>query len=49
MIRTPIGGSDFSTRPYTYNEYPVGDKKLTNYTLAEEDYKFKVKIYNIHY
>ncbi|XP_046963951.1 lysosomal acid glucosylceramidase-like [Vanessa cardui] len=42
MIRVPNGSTDFSTRPYAYNEYPVNDTKLTNFTLAPEDILYKV-------
>lgn len=42
MLRVPIGGSDFSRRPYAYNELPVNDAKLTNYTLSYEDNVYKV-------
>ncbi|KAL0867557.1 hypothetical protein ABMA27_008327 [Loxostege sticticalis] len=42
MIRVPIGGSDFSTHAYAYNEFPEHDVKLSNYTLAPEDHKYKL-------
>ncbi|CAH2051818.1 unnamed protein product, partial [Iphiclides podalirius] len=42
MLRVPIGGSDFSTHPYAYNELPENDYKLSNYTLTTEDYKYKI-------
>ncbi|XP_050667008.1 lysosomal acid glucosylceramidase-like isoform X2 [Leptidea sinapis] len=42
MARVPIGGSDFSTHPYAYNELPVNDVHLTNFTLAPEDFQFKL-------
>ncbi|KAI5635679.1 glycosyl hydrolase family 30 TIM-barrel domain-containing protein [Phthorimaea operculella] len=42
MARVPIGGTDFSTHFYTYNELPVNDTKLTNFTLAYEDYHYKI-------
>lgn len=42
MIRVPIGGTDFSTHTYAYNEYPPYDSHLTNFTLAFEDYQYKV-------
>ncbi|XP_030029248.1 lysosomal acid glucosylceramidase isoform X3 [Manduca sexta] len=42
LIRVPIGGSDFSTHPYTYNELPWNDGALTNYSLTEEDLFFKL-------
>ncbi|CAB3246467.1 unnamed protein product [Arctia plantaginis] len=41
-IRVPIGGTDFSTHPYAYNEYPLNDTRLTNYTLAYEDLQYKI-------
>ncbi|CAG4933580.1 unnamed protein product [Colias eurytheme] len=42
MVRVPIGGSDFSTHPYAYNELPEDDINLTNYTLAPEDFQLKI-------
>ncbi|XP_050667067.1 lysosomal acid glucosylceramidase-like [Leptidea sinapis] len=42
MARVPIGGSDFSTHPYAYNESPVNDTHLTNFTLAPEDFQYKL-------
>ncbi|XP_053617694.1 putative glucosylceramidase 3 [Plodia interpunctella] len=42
MIRTPIGGSDFSTREYSYNEIPENDTLLRNFTLAIEDFDSKI-------
>ncbi|XP_037292893.1 lysosomal acid glucosylceramidase [Manduca sexta] len=42
MLRVPIGGSDFSPKFYAYNEYPKGDKKLSNFTLRPEDYTYKL-------
>lgn len=41
LCRIPIGGTDFSTRGYSYNDGDV-DTNLTNFKLAEEDYKYKV-------
>ncbi|XP_012219375.2 lysosomal acid glucosylceramidase-like [Linepithema humile] len=35
-VRIPIAGTDFSTRPYTYDDTP-GDTTLTNFSLVEED------------
>lgn len=32
MLRIPIGASDFSEFPWTYNEYPKNDFNLTNMT-----------------
>ncbi|XP_063628908.1 putative glucosylceramidase 3 [Cydia splendana] len=42
MLRVPIGGCDFSTHEYAYNELPWDDAELTNYTLAPEDFKYKI-------
>lgn len=42
MIRTPIGGSDFSSRAYTLNDYPLDDKELGNFSLSYEDYNYKL-------
>ncbi|RWS19023.1 glucosylceramidase-like protein, partial [Leptotrombidium deliense] len=39
--RIPIGGSDFSTRKYAYNEVD-GDFNLTHFELAEEDITLKI-------
>lgn len=44
LIRVPIAGSDFSTHPYTYNETPWGDRRLTNYSLTLEDYLYKIPL-----
>jgi len=41
--RVPIGGSDFSSRPYTYAD-EKGDETLKNFKLSEEDEKYKVSI-----
>lgn len=41
--RVPIGGTDFSTYPYTYNDLP-GDVNLTSFNLTKEDLFYKVKI-----
>ncbi|KAJ8713063.1 hypothetical protein PYW08_008367 [Mythimna loreyi] len=42
MIRVPIGGTDFSTHPYAYNELPINDAKLSNYSLTYEDFTYKI-------
>nr|XP_012547144.2 lysosomal acid glucosylceramidase [Bombyx mori] len=42
MMRVPIGGSDFSTHPYTYNEQPWNDTELSNFSLTNEDISFKI-------
>ncbi|KAJ9600720.1 hypothetical protein L9F63_026142 [Diploptera punctata] len=41
MIRVPIAGSDFSTHAYSYDDVE-GDVELNNFTLAEEDIKYKI-------
>ncbi|CAG9791612.1 unnamed protein product [Diatraea saccharalis] len=42
MLRVPIGGCDFSTHPYTYNEAPKDDITLSNFSLSYEDYNYKI-------
>uniref|UniRef100_A0A2A4K975 Glucosylceramidase n=1 Tax=Heliothis virescens TaxID=7102 RepID=A0A2A4K975_HELVI len=42
MLRVPIGGTDYSTRGYAYNESPEHDVHLTNFTLSYEDYEYKI-------
>ncbi|XP_028036517.1 lysosomal acid glucosylceramidase-like isoform X2 [Bombyx mandarina] len=42
MLRVPIGGTDFSPRFYTYQDYPERDKDLSNFTLAPEDLNYKL-------
>lgn len=46
MGRVPIGGTDFSTRPYTYDDDVDSgvDANLTKFALQPEDFKFKVNI-----
>ena len=39
--RIPIGGTDFSTRPYTYDDVE-GDFSLEHFALTAEDLDFKV-------
>ncbi|XP_078050512.1 putative glucosylceramidase 3 isoform X1 [Augochlora pura] len=39
--RLPIGGTDFSVRPYTYDD-SNNDVTLANFSLAEEDYDYKI-------
>ncbi|XP_031788436.1 lysosomal acid glucosylceramidase [Nasonia vitripennis] len=41
--RVPIGGSDFSTRPYSYDSTP-GDKELKDFSLAKEDTEYKIPL-----
>lgn len=40
-----MGASDFSPRPYSY-AMTESDFALDNFALAEEDYKYKVYIFN---
>lgn len=39
--RLPIGGTDFSKRPYTYDD-DAYDFTLKNFSLAPEDYNYKI-------
>nr|XP_015837066.1 PREDICTED: glucosylceramidase-like [Tribolium castaneum] len=41
LCRIPIGGTDFSTRAYTYDDGEE-DPDLNNFALAEEDFKYKI-------
>lgn len=41
MLRVPIGGTDFSTRPYTLDDV-TNDDDLEHFSLADEDYTIKV-------
>lgn len=41
IARIPIRSTDFSTRPYSYDDFP-NDIKLQNFSLTDEDYKYKV-------
>lgn len=35
MVRIPIGGCDFDLSPWGYNESPVGDTQLSNFTKLD--------------
>lgn len=35
MLRIPIGGCDFDLQPWAYNELPIDDKKLSNFTQLD--------------
>lgn len=37
LMRMSIGGSDFDEYPWAYNEYPINDTKLSNFTLHPVD------------
>ncbi|KAJ1364540.1 hypothetical protein KIN20_024663 [Parelaphostrongylus tenuis] len=41
LARVPIASTDFSTREYSYAD-EVGDLKMESFSLAEEDYKYKI-------
>ncbi|NXP02609.1 GLCM Glucosylceramidase, partial [Thinocorus orbignyianus] len=41
LLRLPMACSDFSVRPYSYDEFPH-DYELKHFKLAEEDVEFKV-------
>jgi glucosylceramidase len=43
MCRVPIGGTDFSTHGYSYDDGDV-DKDLINFTLADEDHQYKIPL-----
>ena len=40
--RLNMGGCDFSTRPYSYDDVE-GDNQLQHFSLTKEDTDFKVK------
>ncbi|XP_011634445.1 glucosylceramidase-like [Pogonomyrmex barbatus] len=42
FIRTPMGGSDFSIRPYTYADAVANDTSLHYFNLQTEDYLHKI-------
>jgi len=44
LIRVPMGGTDDSTRKYTYADTP-NDLKLDKFALAEEDLNYKVRYF----
>ncbi|XP_044747412.1 lysosomal acid glucosylceramidase-like [Coccinella septempunctata] len=46
LCRVPMGGTDFSTRGYSYDDGPE-DKNLSNFKLAEEDFKYKIPLMNL--
>ena len=43
-----MGGCDFSTRPYSYDDVE-GDNQLQHFNLAKEDTDFKVKSLPKHF
>jgi len=44
FVRTPIGGTDFSLRFYTYDD-GTADVTLSRFKLAIEDCEYKVRSY----
>ncbi|XP_062540118.1 lysosomal acid glucosylceramidase [Armigeres subalbatus] len=36
LMRIPIGGSDFDLKPWAYNESPMDDKLLLNFTVLDK-------------
>ncbi|GLV40112.1 Glucocerebrosidase 1a [Carabus blaptoides fortunei] len=43
LCRVPIGGTDFSTYAYTYDDV-TDDKELVHFNLTREDYKYKIPL-----
>nr|CAD7424478.1 unnamed protein product [Timema monikensis] len=43
IIRNPMGASDFSVEYYTYDDVD-GDTELNEFSLREEDYKYKIPL-----
>uniref|UniRef100_A0A670ZPX6 Glucosylceramidase n=1 Tax=Pseudonaja textilis TaxID=8673 RepID=A0A670ZPX6_PSETE len=44
LLRWPIGCSDFSTRPYSYDDHCVDDFELKCFELAPEDTKVRIPL-----
>lgn len=42
MARVPIAGTDFSDRPYSYDDADTPDFRLLNWSLADEDTRLKI-------
>lgn len=40
--RIPIGGSDFSTHPYSYDDTHPEDFEFKHFNLTKEDFDYKV-------
>lgn len=47
LCRVPIGGTDFSTRPYTYDD--IKDDNLSQFNLTFEDFTYKIPLINKAY
>ena len=45
LIRVPIGGSDFSTHAYSYDDDHKDDFELTHFNLTDDDRNYKVYFY----
>lgn len=43
MMRMPIGGCDFDLQPWAYNEFPLNDAALSNFTKLDDRDLRKVK------
>ncbi|XP_046675126.1 putative glucosylceramidase 4 [Homalodisca vitripennis] len=43
LVRVPVACSDFSTRPYSYDDVP-GDMELKYFNLTQEDYILKIPL-----
>lgn len=43
IMRMPIGGCDFDLQPWAYNEFPLNDSTLSNFTELDERDVRKVK------
>lgn len=43
MMRIPIGGCDFDLLPWAYNEFPLNDTDLSNFTRLDERDVRKIK------
>merc|ERR1719195_457688 len=43
-LRFPIGGTEFSTRFYTYDDADYDDMQLTDFALAPEDTQYKIPL-----
>ncbi|XP_064899084.1 lysosomal acid glucosylceramidase-like isoform X3 [Columba livia] len=43
LVRLPMASSDFSVRPYSYDDVP-NDYELKHFSLAEEDVKMKIPL-----
>lgn len=46
--RVPIGGTDFSPKPYTLDDHD-GDVNLEYFALQEEDMEYKVRTFLLHW